>query len=302
MHADNNCYTTHLKVRSMPCERAPVFHLGICCAFVMLIGSAHAQEKKDLYGVFGPSSLSPHGETVLIGWDTEEGRTRFARSAYKNDFFQLADNFQPQVNPLYCGVASSVIVLNAMRLNRNAVPSQRSLEVEVPRDLGGGRLRYRSYSQMTLLGERTEPVKPRAVIELKNTGEGEGKFSPGLTLAQLKGILEAYDARVALYYADADSEDAVAAFRKDLMAVLADSVRFMVVNFKGKAMGTSTGGHISPVAAYDEQTDSVLVLDVAGHRNPWYWVPVAHLYGAMHTLDGKHYRGYLVVEDRPALQ
>jgi hypothetical protein len=29
---------------------------------------------------------------------------------------------------------------------------------------------------------------------------------------------------------------------------------------------------------------------------------LVHLYGAMHTLDGNHYRGYLVVEDRPELQ
>jgi hypothetical protein len=153
---------------------------------------------------------------------------------------------------------------------------------------------------MTLLGDRTESVKPRAVIELKNAADGAGKIQPGLTLAQLKGILEAYNARVVIHYADTDSEDAVAAFRKDLEAVLADSVRFLLVNFYGKAIGTSTNGHISPVAAYDKQTDSVLVLDVAGHRNPWYWVPVAHLYGAMHKLDGKRYRGYLTIADPPA--
>jgi len=266
----------------------------------MPCGSTRAGEKTNDYGVFGPSSVSPQEETVLIRWDTEEGQARLARSAYKNDFFQLADNFQPQANPLYCGIASSVIVLNAMRLNKNAVPSQRSLEVDVPVKLGGGRLQYREYSQMTLLDERTESVKPRAVIELKNTDDGAGTIQPGLTLAQLEGILEAYDARVAIHYADTDSEDDIADFRKDLKAVLADSERFLVVNFKGKALGTPTNGHISPVAAYDEQTDSVLVLDVAGHRNPWYWVPVMDLYGAMHTLDGKHYRGYLVVEDRPA--
>ncbi|MGD8674007.1 MAG: phytochelatin synthase family protein [Thiogranum sp.] len=267
----------------------------------MLIVSAHAGEKTTNYGVFGPSSFSPQGETVLIRWDTEEGQTRLARSSYKNDFFQLADNFQPQANPLYCGIASSVIVLNAMRLNRNEVPSQRSLEVVVPSAMGGGRLQYREYSQMTLLDERTEPVKARVVIELKNAGDGAGKIQPGLTLAQLKGILEAYHARVVLHYVDTDSEDAIRGFRKDLKAVLTDSERFLVVNFKGKALGTSTDGHISPVAAYDEQSDSVLVLDVAGHRNPWYWAPAADLYGAMHTLDGEHYRGYLVIEDAPAL-
>jgi hypothetical protein len=285
----------------MTLECRLVFHFGVFCASLMLIVSAHAGEKTTNYGVFGPSSFSPQGETVLIRWDTEEGQTRLARSSYKYDFFQLADNFQPQANPLYCGIASSVIVLNAMRLNRNEVPSQRSLEVVVPSAMGGGRLQYREYSQMTLLDERTEPVKARVVIELKNAGDEAGKIQPGLTLAQLKGILEAYHARVVLHYVDTDSEDAIRGFRKDLKAVLTDSERFLVVNFKGKALGTSTDGHISPVAAYDEQSDSVLVLDVAGHRNPWYWAPAADLYGAMHTLDGEHYRGYLVIEDAPAL-
>lgn len=276
---------------------------GFFCALLMLIGSVHATELKSIYGVFGPSSFSPKGEeVVLIGWNTEEGQSRLARSAYKTDFFQLVNNFQPQSNPLYCGIASSVIVLNTMRLNRNAIPSQKPIEVDVPKDMGGGRLYYPAYSQLTLLGELTEPVKSRTVIELKNTGEGGGEIDPGLKLAQLKGVLEVYNTWADLHYANVDSEDAVAVFRENLKAVLADSVRFMVVNFKGRMLGTPTDGHISPVAAYDQKTDSVLLLDVAGHLNPWYWVPVAHLYGAMHTLDGNHYRGYLVVEDRSTLQ
>lgn len=272
---------------------------GFFCALLM-VASVHATELKDNYGVFGPSSFSPKGEVVLVGWNTDEGQSRLAHSAYKTDFLQLVNNFQPQSNPLYCGVASSVIVLNTMRLNRNAVPSQKSMEVEVPKDMGGGLLYYPAYSQLTLLGELTEPVKPRAVVELKNTGEDEGEIDPGLQLSQLKGVFEVYDAKVALHYAKVDSSDAVEGFREDLKAVLADSERFMIVNFKGRMLGTPTEGHISPVAAYDQKTDSVLLLDVAGHLNPWYWVPVAHLYGAMHTLDGNHYRGYLVVEERSA--
>jgi hypothetical protein len=279
-----------------------VLRAGFFCAALVLIGFAHAEDQHDHYGVFAPSSFSPQGEIVIVGWDTKEGQSRLARSAQKTDYFQLAQNFQPQANPLYCGIASSVIVLNAMRLNRNAVPSQVPIEVELPRQLGGGRLDYPAYSQLTLLGERTESVKPKAVIELENAGKAGAKIDPGLKLAELKGVLEAYDTRVDLHYADADPEDAIAAFRENLRAVLDDSVRFMIVNFKGKAMGAPTDGHISPVAAYDEKTDSVLLLDVAGYLNPWYWVPVTHLYGAMHTLDGDHYRGYLVVQDRSGLQ
>ena len=71
-----------------------------------------------------------------------------------------------------------------------------------------------------------------------------------------------------LHYADIDSGDAVEAFREDLRTVLMDSVRFLVVNFKGRTIGASTDGHISPVAAYDEKTDSVLLLDVAGYPIP----------------------------------
>jgi hypothetical protein len=286
----------------MALKHTLVLRAGFFCAALVLIGSVHAKDRQDHYGVFAPSSFSPQGEIVIVGWATQEGQSRLARSGHKTDYFQLAQNFQPQGNPLYCGIASSVIVLNAMRLNRNAVPSQEPIEVELPRQLGGGHLDYPAYSQLTLLGERTEAVKPKAVIELKNAGKAGAKIDPGLKLAELKGVLEAYDTRVDLHYADSDLEDDVAAFREDLRAVLDDSVRFMIVNFKGKAMGAPTDGHISPVAAYDEESDSVLLLDVAGYLNPWYWVPVTHLYGAMHTLDGNHYRGYLVVQDRSVSQ
>lgn len=278
-------------------ERIRFLRAGVFCAALVLIAPAHARDRQDHYGVFGPSSFSPQSDIVIVGWATEEGQSRLARSAHKTDYFQLAQNFQPQANPLYCGIASSVIVLNAMRLNRNAVPSQGPIEIRLPGKLGGGRLQYPAYSQLTLLGEQTEAVKPKAVIELKNADKAGARIDPGLKLAELKGVLEAYDTRVDLHYADADTGDAVAAFREDLVAVLDDSVRFMIVNFEGKTIGAPTDGHISPVAAYDEKTDSVLLLDVAGYLNPWYWVPVAHLYGAMHTLDGDHYRGYLVVED-----
>ena len=54
-------------------------------------------------------------------------------------------------------------------------------------------------------------------------------------------------------------------------------------------------GHFSPLGAYDVESDSVLVMDVAGFKNGWYWVPVKDLYAAMNTLDGSVYRGWLVI-------
>lgn len=249
------------------------------------------------YGQFRTSQFAPISKVELIAWGTPTGRERLMQSQYKNDYFQLAHNFQPQVNPLYCGIASSVIVLNSMRLATNGVPSQKAIEVKVPEALGGGRLDYPSYSQLTLLGEKTDSVKSRAVVELKNKNDPKEKLNPGLTLQDLHDVLEAYGALVQLHYVEREPDEGIDDFRSSLKKILSNSTEFMIVNFHGKTMGAPTDGHISPVAAYDEKSDSVLLLDVAGYLNPWYWTPTEYLYRAMHTIDGNKYRGYVVVSD-----
>jgi hypothetical protein len=60
----------------------------------------------------------------------------------------------------------------------------------------------------------------------------------------------------------------------------------------------NSGGHISPIGAYDQKTDSILVLDVASSKRPWIWVNVYDFYFGMHQKDGENYRGYLIVSDQ----
>ncbi len=253
------------------------------------------------YKSFSPSKYSEKDEVVLIRWNSEEGKSRLISSKYKNDFYQLANFYQPQINPLYCGIASSVIVLNAMRVPENSVPSQEPLEIKKPEVWGGDTIPFPSYSQLTLLNEKTDEVKHRKVINLENITKDntndESEFDPGLTLAQLKSLLEVYNVDAVLNYADVEGKKSFDNFRNELKNILSDKDKFVIVNFIGKEVGASTGGHISPLAAYDQNTDSVLILDVAGHKNPWYWVPLTHLYRAMHTKDGRNYRGWLIVSD-----
>lgn len=123
-------------------------------------------------------------ETPVVVWSTPEARQRLMTSV-NNDFFQLADRFQPQINPLYCGVASSTIVLNAMRQDSSRAPSQQLLEVKMPKAFGGGAIPFRAYSQLTFLNEQTDKVKNQSVIRLENvtednTNDGE-RFDPGLS-------------------------------------------------------------------------------------------------------------------------
>jgi len=68
-------------------------------------------------------------------------------------------------------------------------------------------------------------------------------------------------------------------------------------------MGQETGGHISPLAAYDEDTDRFLILDVARYKYPPVWVTAADLYGAMNTKDSDNddkMRGYVLISKRAA--
>ena len=272
----------------------------------LLLGllALYSQSGATDYGTFGPSGFSKdRKEVVLIAWNSEAGKKLFERAKYKQDFFQLAQTYQPQINPLYCGIASSVMVLNALRLQKNTAPNQPELEVQTPKAFGASTFTFPSYSQLTFLNVDTDRVKPRRIIELKNiTKENElnpSAFDPGVTLAQLQRLLEVYKTEVQLRYAfDANTQRGSRLFRETAKTVLADHERFLIVNFKGGRLGTTTGGHITPVVAYDSLSDSVLLMDVASHKNPWYWVPVPHLYQAMHTKDGDHYRGYIVVSDK----
>lgn len=257
-----------------------------------------AQARETGYGRYAPSRFS--NQAVLVDWNSPEGRVRLQRASgagAANDFFQLAHHFQPQQNLLYCGIASSVIVLNALRAERGAIASQPVNEVQIPERFGGGRIPYPLYSQSGFLNTATDRVKPRDIIEFRAPA-ASGKPDPGLMLAELGGVLEAHGARVQVRHAELDEARGTEAMRRELSEVFADATRFVIANYDSRSIGQAGYGHIAPLAAYDAHSDSVLLLDVSGHINPWLWVPLRDLYLAMHTLDGSSYRGYVVVEER----
>jgi len=59
----------------------------------------------------------------------------------------------------------------------------------------------------------------------------------------------------------------------------------VLINYDRGAVGQAPGGHISPVTAYDPQSDRALVLDTAAHRYPPVWVEVRALHRAMQAVD-----------------
>ena len=83
--------------------------------------------------------------------------------------------------------------------------------------------------------------------------------------------------------------------------MLASKNRFVIVNFLRKTLGEEIGGHISPLAAYDEKSDRFLILDVARYKYPPVWVKTADLFDAMNTPDPDNdnkTRGYVLISSQ----
>ena len=74
---------------------------------------------------------------------------------------------------------------------------------------------------------------------------------------------------------------------------------YVIVNYDRATLGQTGGGHISPLGAYDQLSDSVLVLDVNPTGHPWVWVEATALFKAMATKDTVENRGYLLVREGP---
>ncbi|MEM7434818.1 MAG: phytochelatin synthase family protein [Myxococcota bacterium] len=138
-------------------------------------------------------------------------------------------------------------------------------------------------TQQTFFDDKTDPVRSRFQVTFG-----------GMSLTDLAGLLEAHGAEVEVHYAGSSTVDE---FRQVLEDNLSREGDYVVVNYQREALGQGRVGHISPLAAYDRDSDSVLVLDTAAHKYPPTWVPVESLFAAMDTIDTStgHTRGFLEV-------
>ncbi|HEU5047975.1 MAG TPA: phytochelatin synthase family protein [Rickettsiales bacterium] len=233
----------------------------------------------------------------LINFDSAEGMKRLERSQAKVDFFPLANHFESQENKLFCGVASSVIVLNTLRLHNPAYakPQDNALLSKAERRYmpKGFDPIYHRYSQDTLLNSHTK--SRMAVLGKPVQINGKPVSDYGLQLSQLAALLRSYGLDVTERVADASLSDLV--IRKELTDNLQQAGDYVLVNYSRKALGQEELGHISPLGAYDAQSDSFLVLDVNSMEFNWVWVPANDLIAAMRTFDTVENRGYLLVQE-----
>ena len=205
----------------------------------------------------------------LVDFTSDEGEKDFLESGARQAYFAISSNFVTQKTQAYCGVASMVMVLNALR-----APAPSTPEYEP----------YHIFTQDNLLDEATDAILPRDLLARQ-----------GMTLDQLGGLLALHPVTVDVRHT---ADGGLDAFRAAAREALAARDRFVIVNYLRKVIGQEIGGHISPLAAYDDRTDRFLILDVARYKYPPVWVKAADLFDAMNTPDAANQgrtRGYVLV-------
>lgn len=195
----------------------------------------------------------------LIALESEAGRSLLADSRAVADYPSLTTNFVPQSRRAFCGVASALTTLNA------AGATQTPLD------------------QRALFADPDVTVHPLKV-----------SFT-GMSLRDFGELLRAHGANVTVVHA---SESDIGQFRDIVRSNLAREGDYLLVNYQRSHLGQTPMGHISPVAAYHEGTDRLLVLDVAAHKYPPTWVELETMWEAMYAPLGPKTsttRGFLVV-------
>ena len=205
---------------------------------------------------------------AIIYADTERGAELFDEAAVKGHFWTICRYFISEKFLTYCGVASSVTVLNSL-----AIPAPDEPQIYP----------YKMFTQDNIFTD--EVLHHRRPLDVEKGGS---------TLEQQADFLKALHVGVDTHFgSDLDLETC----RQILVDILKSPDRRVIVDFNRKTLRQKGSGHFSPLAAYHEGEDRFLLMDVARYKAPPCWVSAPMLHAALQGIDstsGKS-RGFLVI-------
>ncbi|GAB5372331.1 hypothetical protein AAMO2058_001656300 [Amorphochlora amoebiformis] len=186
------------------------------------------------------------GDVIAFASDT--GKLRFRKALIAGSmgcFFPLIEQFRTQDEPAFCGISTLIMVLNALAID--------------PARLWKGPWRW--YSE-----EMLDCCKPLEVVEKE-----------GITFEEFSCLARCNGVKIKSTRASESKEgDFREIVKKSVTccgeAEKAQSNSFIVASYSRKGLGQTGDGHFSPIGGYDNESDSVLVLDVARFKYPPHWV------------------------------
>jgi len=203
------------------------------------------------------------------GFSSAEGRKLFTNAlaeGYSSSYFPLAEQFTTQAEPAYCGISTLIVVLNALSIDPGRVwkgpwrwYSEEMLDCCVP--LSTVQKEGITFEQLMCLGKC-------------NGASVKSKFGSDVSLDEFRSIVKRITS-------NPDSAP----------------LSFLICSYSRRTLGQTGDGHFSPIGAYNEESDKVLILDVARFKYPPHWVSLDLLHEAMQQIDkttGKS-RGFAVL-------
>lgn len=222
-----------------------------------------------LAGAWAHADTLPIAEN-LIDMRTAQGEQLLRNSGTLDSYVRLSVNFVTEEDRAFCGVASIVMVLNALGMPAPVIPRHAP---------------FRMFDQQNIFDEQTERALPREVIA-----------EQGMTVDQVGQLLALHAVEAEVRHAGDSSPDEFRALAGQYLNRVDHAV---VVNYLRRAINQERGGHISPLGAYEATTDRFLILDVARYKYPPVWVKTAELFAAMNTVDSRNdgkTRGFVLIK------
>lgn len=214
----------------------------------------------------------------LIALNTPEGTAKLAAQPASSLVWSLLTHFETQITQSFCSVATTATMLNALGVMPMPVDP-----IYAP---------YSYFTQANVLGECAEAEASHAEGSTLTAGF---IATHGATLHEWQTYLKC---RAPTTHVHASTSDAETFRAAALAALSATNPRQAVgINFYRKALHEVGGGHMSPIGAYDAETDRFLLLDVSRYKYPPVWVATAALFDAMNSTDGTagKSRGWVIV-------
>lgn len=238
-----------------------------------------------------------------VALSSPEGQSRFSSAMATQgtkSFFPLIEQFTTQSEPAFCGISTLVIVLNTLAID--------------PRRAWKGPWRWYEESMLNCCLD-PETIKQTGITinDFRCLAICQGLAVKAVLVDDLLGSMNTINGTTGDGGRDEEdnknksNDKAIDEFRQAVKqactatdnANSATKDEYLVVSYSRKVLGQTGSGHFSPIAAYDEASDSVLILDTARFKYGAHWASLPLVFQAMIPKDpdtGKS-RGYILLSD-----
>jgi len=226
---------------------------------------------------------------------SKEGQKRLIESAEVSDYPSLSAAYLTQSTQTFCGIASTAMVLNADESVFTWGPKSspyKPFHFYTQCNVLNKQI-YKKMSIKKVLEEGMQLNEIHYVIDKQPSVKAVDCYHTSSNTFQVPGK------NTDILPNDCTVSSGFEEFKETLRKTLGKKGAYVIANFSGMP-NKDRGGHFSPVAAYHEQTDSFLIMDVSRYKFPPFWVTAKTLWEKMDTVDagsGKS-RGYIIVETR----